>query len=48
MKRDRRVASAPVELFPTSGVDRDYARRFLNNEQIDYADVGRHIAEEVS
>jgi hypothetical protein len=40
MRRDAHIDPALFELFLRSGVYLDYARRFLEPEQIDEVDIG--------
>jgi hypothetical protein len=43
MRKDRHIDPELFELFLTSGVYREYAKRFLAPEQIDAVDVAAYV-----
>lgn len=43
MKKDNHIDSELFEIFLTSGVYKEYAKRFLQEEQIDEVDISQYI-----
>ena len=43
MVADQHVDKAVFELFLSSGIYLDYAKRYLNAEQIDEVDISKYI-----